>query len=126
MKQQPELRRPQRKLSISQQICLLFMDLRLVKLEWFSMARAINGRLAQGDPEDLAGYAIGENGEIVDQYGDLIWRVELISSERVGDQLDQAKDLLGDSLSEPSILQDRTINEEGGKVLRSVETDFCV
>jgi hypothetical protein len=116
MKQQPKLR-PQRKLPISQQICLLFLDLRLVKLEWFSYGEGNQvGRLAEADPEDLAGYAIGENGEIVDEDGDLIGRVELISSEKVGDQLDQAKDLLGDSLPEPSILQDRTINE-GGKVL---------
>ncbi|KAG8623871.1 hypothetical protein KVT40_008847 [Elsinoe batatas] len=36
------------------------------------------GKLAEGDAEDLAGYPIGDNGEILDDDGDLVGRVELL------------------------------------------------
>lgn len=36
------------------------------------------GKLAEGDAEDLAGYPIAENGEILDDDGDLVGRVELL------------------------------------------------
>ncbi|TKX23664.1 hypothetical protein C1H76_4179 [Elsinoe australis] len=39
------------------------------------------GKLAEGDAEDLAGYPIGDNGEILDDDGDLVGRVELLPDE---------------------------------------------
>ncbi|KAF4555773.1 Hypothetical protein D9617_2g057360 [Elsinoe fawcettii] len=36
------------------------------------------GKLAEGDAEDLAGYPIGDDGEILDDDGDLVGRVELL------------------------------------------------
>ena len=74
------------------------------------------GKLVEGNAEELVGWTVDENGEVLDSDGDLVGRVELVSADKVGDQLDQAKDSLGDSLPGLSILKDRTINEEG-KVL---------
>ena len=39
------------------------------------------GTLAEGDAEDLAGYPIGDEGEILDDDGDLVGRVELLPDE---------------------------------------------
>ncbi|KAF2151264.1 hypothetical protein K461DRAFT_295334 [Myriangium duriaei CBS 260.36] len=36
------------------------------------------GKLVEGDAEDLAGYPIGDDGEILDDDGDLVGRVELL------------------------------------------------
>jgi len=44
------------------------------------------GRLTEGDAEDLAGYPINHEGEILDDDGDLVGRVELVPDE-IGRQL---------------------------------------
>ncbi|PYI11090.1 LEA domain protein [Aspergillus sclerotiicarbonarius CBS 121057] len=42
------------------------------------------GKLVEGDPEELAGYAPNTEGEILDDDGDLIGRVEIASQARQG------------------------------------------
>ena len=49
------------------------------------------GKLAEGDAEDLEGYPIGDNGEILDDDGDLVGRVELMPDE-IKKQLAAAKE----------------------------------
>ncbi|KAF2482572.1 hypothetical protein BDY17DRAFT_252186 [Neohortaea acidophila] len=49
------------------------------------------GRLAEGDAEDLEGYPIGDGGEILDEDGDLVGRVELLPDE-IKRQIGQAKE----------------------------------
>ncbi|CAI7642681.1 unnamed protein product [Penicillium palitans] len=44
-------------------------------------AGQIVGRIVEGDPEDLIGYTLNEDGEIVDEEGDAIGRVDLIPVE---------------------------------------------
>lgn len=88
------------------------------------------GKLVEGNPDELVGWTVDENGEILDDDGDLVGRVELLSAEELGDQLDQAKDLVGESLPKVSILKDKPINEEGkildeeGSVLGQIKEDL--
>ncbi|KAF7521892.1 hypothetical protein PCG10_007836 [Penicillium crustosum] len=44
-------------------------------------AGQIVGRIVEGDPEDLIGYTLNDDGEIVDEDGDAIGRVDLIPIE---------------------------------------------
>ncbi|KAJ5210114.1 Protein of unknown function DUF3659 [Penicillium cf. griseofulvum] len=44
-------------------------------------AAQIVGRIVEGDPEDLIGYTLNEDGEIVDEDGDAIGRVDLVPVE---------------------------------------------
>lgn len=44
-------------------------------------AGQVVGRIVEGDPEDLIGYTLNEDGEIVDEEGDAIGRVDLIPVE---------------------------------------------
>ncbi|KAJ5761275.1 hypothetical protein N7520_008431 [Penicillium odoratum] len=67
------------------------------------------GKLVEGNLEDLVGWTVDENGEILDQDGDLVGRVELLPSDEVDERLDQP----GDSLPGLSILKDKAIDEEG-------------
>ncbi|CAI7589879.1 unnamed protein product [Penicillium glandicola] len=66
-------------------------------------AGQIVGRIVEGDPEDLIGYTLNDDGEIVDEDGDAIGRVDLIPVEEqkkaiegaadgVTDKVDGAKD----------------------------------
>lgn len=66
-------------------------------------AGQIVGRIVEGDPEDLIGYTLNDDGEIVDEEGDAIGRVDLIPVEEqkkaieeaagdVTDKVDDAKD----------------------------------
>ncbi|KAF2719900.1 hypothetical protein K431DRAFT_295572 [Polychaeton citri CBS 116435] len=48
-------------------------------------------KLAEGDAEDLEGYPIGDDGEILDDDGDLVGRVELLPDE-VKSQLQKARE----------------------------------
>ncbi|OQN95601.1 hypothetical protein B0A48_18306 [Cryoendolithus antarcticus] len=48
-------------------------------------------KLAEGDAEDLEGYPIGDNGEILDDDGDLVGRVELLPEE-IKRQLQEKRD----------------------------------
>jgi rubrerythrin len=70
-------------------------------------AGQIVGRIVEGDPEDLIGYTLNDDGEIVDEDGDAIGRVDLIPVEEqkkaieeatgdVADKADGAKDDLED------------------------------
>ncbi|KAJ5325124.1 uncharacterized protein N7506_008226 [Penicillium brevicompactum] len=70
-------------------------------------AGQIVGRIVEGDPEDLIGYTLNDDGEVVDEDGDAIGRVDLIpveeqkkaTKEATGDVTDKvydAKDDLGD------------------------------
>ncbi|GAB7341509.1 hypothetical protein MBLNU457_7729t2 [Dothideomycetes sp. NU457] len=49
------------------------------------------GRLVEGDAEDLAGYPIGDDGEILDDDGDLVGRCELLP-DAAKKQLQEMKD----------------------------------
>ena len=66
-------------------------------------AGQIVGRIVEGDPEDLIGYTLNDDGEIVDEEGDAIGRVDLVPVEEqkkaieeaagdVTDKVDGAKD----------------------------------
>jgi len=86
------------------------------------------GHLVEGDAEDLAGYPIGDNGEILDDDGDLVGRCELLP-EVVEEQ---KKDAEGGARKMPDIsilkgmTSDRTgqiLNEDGDFVGHLVEGD---
>jgi hypothetical protein len=87
------------------------------------------GHLVEGDAEDLAGYPIGDNGEILDDDGDLVGRCELLP-EAVEDQKKQAEGGDGPKMPDISVLKgltaDRTgqiLNEDGDFIGRLVEGD---
>lgn len=74
-------------------------------------AGQIVGKITEGDPEDLIGFTLNDDGEIVDDEGDAIGRVELIPIEEqkkaieevAGDatsQVDGAKDDLEDDFED--------------------------
>ncbi|KAE8150925.1 hypothetical protein BDV25DRAFT_171833 [Aspergillus avenaceus] len=80
------------------------------------------GRVVEGEPQDLVGYTIGDNGEILDDEGDLIGRVEALPGV-VGETADQAKktvenvaDLSGLPVGDGGVIKDDT-GEEVGKVV---------
>lgn len=60
----------------------------------------------------MVGWTANEIGEIVDEDGVLVGRVELISSDQVETDPDQARDLR-DSLLQPFVFKAGVINEEG-------------
>ncbi|KAF2277405.1 uncharacterized protein EI97DRAFT_290206 [Westerdykella ornata] len=85
------------------------------------------GRLVEGDAEDLIGYEIGDDGEILDDDGDLVGRCELLP-EAVQEQLEKAK--AEKKMPDLSILKgltaDKTgqiLNDDGDFVGRLVEGD---
>lgn len=61
-------------------------------------AGRVVGKIVEGDPEDLIGYTLNDDGEVVDDDGDAIGRVELVPieeqekkiQEAVGDATEQA------------------------------------
>lgn len=53
-------------------------------------AGQIVGRIVEGDPEDLIGYTLNEDGEIVDEEGDAIGRVDLIPVEEQKKAIEEA------------------------------------
>lgn len=57
-------------------------------------AGQIVGRIVEGDPEDLIGYTLNDDGEIVDEDGDAIGRVDLIP---VDEQKKAIEDATGDA-----------------------------
>ncbi|CAI7578658.1 unnamed protein product [Penicillium pancosmium] len=74
-------------------------------------AGQVVGKITEGDPEDLIGFTLNDDGEIVDDEGDAIGRVELIPIEEqkkaieevAGDatsQVDGAKDDLEDDFED--------------------------
>lgn len=74
-------------------------------------AGQVVGKIVEGDPEDLIGYTLNDDGEVVDDDGDAIGRVELLPveeqekniQEAVGDAGEQAKeaaDQAGDEVGE--------------------------
>jgi hypothetical protein len=101
------------------------------------------GHLVEGDAEDLAGYPIGDNGEILDDDGDLVGRCELLpevieeqkkqaeggadgpkmpninmlkglTADRTGQILNEDGDFVGHLVEgDPSEIQDREFNEKG-------------
>lgn len=87
------------------------------------------GRLVEGDAEDLAGYPIGDDGEILDDDGDLVGRCELLPEDQLPDELKKgASD--GPKMPPLSILKgltaDRTgqiLNEDGDFVGHLIEGD---
>lgn len=86
------------------------------------------GRLVEGDAEDLAGYPIGDNGEILDDDGDLVGRCELLPEDQLPDELkggdadsklpsiDILKGMTADSAGQ-------ILNEDGDFVGQLVEGD---
>lgn len=69
------------------------------------------GRLVEGDPDDLVGRTVDENGKIFDEDEDLIGRVEPITLSEVEEQAGEATG--GVLLPDVAILQGRKINENG-------------
>ncbi|KAJ5635158.1 uncharacterized protein N7484_008471 [Penicillium longicatenatum] len=67
------------------------------------------GKLVEGNVNDLVGWPVDENGEILDEDGNLVGRVELLASDNVGESPEQ----LSHSLLGPSLLKGKPINEEG-------------
>ncbi|KAJ5591840.1 uncharacterized protein N7459_002209 [Penicillium hispanicum] len=74
-------------------------------------AGQVVGKITEGDPEDLIGYTLNDDGEIVDEDGDAIGRVELVPveeqqkaiEETVGDAAEQAngvKEEAGDNFED--------------------------
>lgn len=57
-------------------------------------AGQILGKIVEGDPEDLIGYTLNDSGEIVDDEGDAIGRVELLPVE---EQQKATEDAVGDA-----------------------------
>ncbi|KAJ5153896.1 Protein of unknown function DUF3659 [Penicillium coprophilum] len=55
-------------------------------------AGQIVGRIVEGDPEDLIGYTLNDDGEIVDEDGDAIGRVDLIPVEEQKKAIEGAAD----------------------------------
>ncbi|KAJ4400771.1 hypothetical protein N0V91_008402 [Didymella pomorum] len=88
------------------------------------------GRLVEGDAEDLAGYPIGDNGEILDDDGDLVGRCELLPEDQLPEELKKGAEGAGPKMPPLSILKgltsDRTgqiLNEDGDFVGHLVEGD---
>jgi hypothetical protein len=86
------------------------------------------GHLIEGDPDDLLGETANENGEVLDEDGDLIGRVELTSLIQVKEKSDEAEHTGAESLSSAAMLQDRetskgskTLNDEGHHLGRVLE-----
>ena len=91
------------------------------------------GRLVEGDAEDLAGYAIGDDGEILDDDGDLVGRTELLPQkaqeliQRAQEQAQNVTEGVGE-LPDISILEGLTVgldgnilNEDGDTVGQLIE-----
>ncbi|KAH6637916.1 hypothetical protein C7974DRAFT_462288 [Boeremia exigua] len=67
------------------------------------------GRLVEGDAEDLAGYPIGDDGEILDDDGDLG-----LTSDKTGQILNEDGDFVGHLIEgDPSDIQGKQFNEDG-------------
>ncbi|KAK1144290.1 hypothetical protein N8T08_005703 [Aspergillus melleus] len=68
------------------------------------------GRIVEGDPRDLVGYVVNENGEILDQDGDLIGRAEIIpeAAQKVAGAVEEAV-----AVTELSALAGKEVNDEG-------------
>ncbi|KAJ5328851.1 hypothetical protein N7452_009241 [Penicillium brevicompactum] len=92
-------------------------------------AGQIVGRIVEGDPEDLIGYTLNDDGEIVDEEGDAIGRVDLIPVEEqkkaieeaagdVTDKLDGAKDDVEDQYEDA---QDNLSVDEAKDATSNVE-----
>ncbi|PYH83216.1 hypothetical protein BO82DRAFT_43446 [Aspergillus uvarum CBS 121591] len=78
------------------------------------------GEVVEGDPDDLVGQTVSKNGEILDEDGDLIGRVQLLEKEAEpasGENLDAGTSEQGESLpdmptSEEGVAQDQMGQEE--------------
>ncbi|KAJ5327056.1 uncharacterized protein N7506_010158 [Penicillium brevicompactum] len=84
-------------------------------------AGRVLGRLVEGDAEDLVGQTVNENGEVLDEDGDLVGRVEPFSLDQVEEEAGKA-DPTGGVLLPTAILRGREVNEDG-KILND-EGDF--
>ncbi|KAF2403726.1 hypothetical protein EJ06DRAFT_471542 [Trichodelitschia bisporula] len=72
------------------------------------------GKLAEGDAEDLVGYPIADNGEILDDDGDLVGRCELLpESERKAASGDDAEEADEPKLPGVEILKGLTCDRTG-------------
>jgi hypothetical protein len=77
------------------------------------------GKLVEGDAEDLAGYPIGDDGEILDEDGDLVGRCELIP-EKVQELAAEAQETAEDAAEDVTdklpgldILENLTVDATG-------------
>ncbi|OAL07703.1 hypothetical protein IQ06DRAFT_300280 [Phaeosphaeriaceae sp. SRC1lsM3a] len=71
------------------------------------------GQLVEGDAEDLAGYPIGDNGEILDDDGDLVGRCELLPEAVQQQQKDAEGAADGLKMPDISILKGLTADRSG-------------
>ncbi|KAJ5341006.1 hypothetical protein N7541_010130 [Penicillium brevicompactum] len=97
-------------------------------------AGRVLGRLVEGDAEDLVGQTVNENGEVLDEDGDLVGRVEPISLDQVEEEAGKADPTGGHFLGQvaegydPRHLSGKVPNEHGqvidltGEVIGQVET----
>ncbi|KAJ5644461.1 hypothetical protein N7507_010472 [Penicillium longicatenatum] len=79
-------------------------------------AGQVLGKIVEGDPEDLIGYTLNDSGEIVDDEGDAIGRVELLPVE---EQQKAMEDAVGDATE---TVGDAADNVDGGKA--EVDDEF--
>jgi hypothetical protein len=84
--------------------------------------------VVEGDPEDLVGQTIGDDGEILDEDGDLIGRVDLLkgAKEKTTETLDQVKSQLPtlQDLDGLPVSDGGEIKDKAGNILgRVVEGD---
>ena len=75
---------------------------------------AVLGKVTEGNPEDLAGYPLNNKGEIVDEDGDAIGRVQAVQQE-AADEAKKATDdtPANDLVPDLSILKGRKITKKG-------------
>ncbi|CEJ57623.1 Putative LEA domain protein [Penicillium brasilianum] len=66
-------------------------------------AGQVVGKIVEGDPEDLIGYTLNEDGEVVDDDGDAIGRVELLPVEEQEKNLQEAA---GDVTDKANVVND--------------------
>ncbi|PYI31907.1 hypothetical protein BP00DRAFT_342798 [Aspergillus indologenus CBS 114.80] len=77
------------------------------------------GEVVEGDPDDLVGQTVGKNGEILDEDGDLIGRVQLLEKEAEpasGETLDAGTSEQAPELPDISTLEGLTCTKFGGIV----------
>ncbi|RAK82060.1 DUF3659 domain-containing protein, partial [Aspergillus fijiensis CBS 313.89] len=77
------------------------------------------GEVVEGDPDDLVGQTVGKNGEILDEDGDLIGRVQLLEKEAEpasGETLDAGTSEQAPKLPDISTLEGLTCTKFGGIV----------
>jgi len=72
-------------------------------------AGQVVGKIVEGDPEDLVGYTLNDDGEVVDDDGDTIGRVELLPVEEQKKNIQKA---VGDATEQGNGVKDDVDDDE--------------